>query len=56
MTHKEHIMRHKMLHAYLDELLADFLTFNNRAPLDTPLIEFLKWSYSQTIDPTEPPP
>lgn len=54
MTHDEHRERHKLLHEHLDELLADFLVHNWSArPSTTTLIELMRWSHAQTIDPDE---
>lgn len=55
MTRDEHIARHKMLHASLDEILADFLAQNphrKRFREEGSLEEFLGWSYRQTLNPT----
>lgn len=56
MTRTEHIERHKALHKSLDELLADYIGHTGRMPSSATLMEFLTWSYSQTIDPAEPMP
>jgi hypothetical protein len=54
MTHDEHRERHKLLHAELDELLADWIRHNpGKMPSQTSLLEFLKWSHEQAIEPTE---
>lgn len=53
MTKDEHKNRHKELHKSLDELLADFISHTKNLPSKTNLIEFLEWSHTQTIDPTE---
>lgn len=52
---EEHLRRHKALHEDLNELVADFITHTGRLPSYTFLVDFMKWSYSQTIDPTEEP-
>ena len=51
MTKKEHIVRHKKLHAALDELLADFVAIECRGISNVPLTEFLEWSQAQTKNP-----
>ena len=51
MTKKEHIARHKKLHAALDELLADFIHIECRGISNVPLTEFLEWSHAQTKNP-----
>jgi len=41
-----------MLHAHLDELLADYLTHNrNKLPSNTTLMELIQWSYLQAQEP-----
>lgn len=55
MTRKEHRARHKMLHAFMDELVADFLRHNPTKGLRSSLLELMEWSHSQTIEPTRPP-
>ena len=52
MTKEEHIERHKELHKALDELMADFITNTEKMP-STSVMEFAKWAYEQTINPTE---
>ena len=53
MTRRQHIKRHKELHKYLDELAADFFTHTNNLPSSSSIMDLMKWSYSQTNDPTE---
>lgn len=53
MTKEEHIKRHIELHKSLDELLADFMNHTKKSLTKTNLMEFMNWSYSQTIEPTE---
>lgn len=48
---KEHKERHIKLHKYFDELLADFIDHTKKMPSKTTLMEFLTWSYEQTILP-----
>ena len=50
-TEEEHIERHKVLHKHFDELLADFIDKARGTLSQTKLIEFLEWSYQQTIKP-----
>lgn len=52
-TRAEHIERHKLLHQYFDELLADWIIHTGHRPSEHTVMEFLKWSYGQTINPTE---
>ena len=49
-THKE---RHEFLHKCFDELLADFINHTQGLPSRTTLMDFMEWSHSQTIKPTE---
>lgn len=51
MTKDEHIVRHKELHKSLDELIADFINNTQKLPSQTTLIELMRWSNQQTIDP-----
>jgi hypothetical protein len=54
MNKKEHIKRHKMLHAMLDELLADCITHNRSFfPSKNTVMDLLEWSHQQTISPTK---
>jgi len=53
MEKEEHKARHKELHKYLDELIADFIRHTNKLPSETSLMELMKWSNEQTKNPTE---
>ncbi len=54
MKQAEHRRIHEELHRSLDLLLADFLAHNpDRLPSNTRVLELMKWSYEQTIEPTE---
>lgn len=53
MTREEHIERHKMLHEYFDELLADWISHTSNLPSKATVYELMQWSYRQTINPTE---
>jgi len=53
MDKEEHKARHEHLHKALDELLADFIRNTKRFPSQTNLIDFLQWSYNQTLNPEE---
>ena len=48
MNTKEHILRHKLLHRKLDELIADFILHTNKLPSQTKLTELMSWSFEQT--------
>lgn len=51
MTNKEHQEIHKDLHDKVDTLLADFIIHANKLPSKTTILEFIKWSYKQTVQP-----
>lgn len=55
MTHEEHRERHKILHAHLDELFADYIENHpsQTAFTDRPIMELLEWSYQQTLNPDD---
>lgn len=53
MTREEHIERHKMLHKYFDELVADWIGHTDRLPSKATVYELMQWSHRQTLDPTE---
>jgi hypothetical protein len=53
MTFEEHKARHEQLHRYLDELLADFTTHTGKLFSDTPIMDLIVWSHSQTIAPAD---
>ena len=48
----KHRKRHILLHKYLDELVADFITATKKFPSKTNLLKFMEWSYQQTKEPT----
>ena len=50
---QSHQERHVFLHNCFDELLADFIDHTDSPPSKTSLVEFMEWTYSQTIKPTE---
>ena len=49
MSPNEHIERHKILHLYFDELVADFIRYSGRLPSKTSVMELMQWSYEQTM-------
>mgnify|MGYP007044042991 CR=1 FL=1 len=53
LTKQEHITRHKELHGFLDELIADFITHTKKHLAETTLMDLMKWSHQQTINPSE---
>lgn len=55
MTPEEHRERHKLLHRQLDELVADWITHTDQLPSQTTVMNFMQWSYEQTLNPTERP-
>ena len=50
---EEHKARHLLLHHELDELIADFISHNDKALQETTILDLMKWSHAQTIEPTE---
>jgi len=53
MTKQEHIERHKMLHRYLDELVADWIDETGRLPSKGKVMELMNWSARQTEEPDD---
>lgn len=53
MDKKAHILVHKELHGSLDSLVADWITQTTCLPSKNTVIDLMKWSHQQTIDPTE---
>lgn len=51
MTEEEHRQLHKELHKSLDELTADYINHTKCSLRATTLIDFMHWSYQQTINP-----
>ncbi len=49
----EHTEKHTQLHAGLDELVADFITCTGRRLLNVTIMELIRWSFGQTVEPTE---
>lgn len=53
MTKKQHKERHELLHKELDELLADFILHNpGKMVTRITMMEFMEWSFRQTVNPT----
>lgn len=54
---EKHWERHKLLHAHLDELFADYIEHHpdQHGFLDMPLVNLIEWSHKQTINPTKRP-
>lgn len=50
---KKHIGRHRELHFMLAELLADWIHHTKKLLSEHTIMEFLEWSYQQTVNPTE---
>lgn len=53
MSKSEHKIRHIELHKCLDELVADWINITGGSLSET-ILDFIMWSYKQTIDPNEP--
>ncbi len=50
---KDHKQRHILLHRYLDELVADWITHTEGLPSRSTIFELMQWANCQTYDPTE---
>ena len=53
MNTEEHKQRHIELHKSLDELMGDFVADTGRMLSQTNMLDFLNWSYQQTVFPSE---
>ncbi len=55
MTKEEHIKIHKRLHSSLDELVGDFVLHDSttRYLHETSVMELMKWSATQLVEPTK---
>lgn len=49
--HATHVARHVFLHGALDELVADWITKTEQRPSTGTVIDLLRWSYTQTLEP-----
>lgn len=54
-TPQEHRARHVELHKMFDELAADFIAQTGKMPSYSSIMELMKWSYEQTVAPTDLP-
>ena len=54
-TPEEHKKRHKDLHSYFDELLADYIRHHPEQLnfLQLPIGDLMNWSFNQTLETTE---
>jgi hypothetical protein len=50
---QKHKAKHQLLHKHLDELVADFIQHTKLLPSTTSIAELIRWSYTQTQEPTE---
>lgn len=50
---RRHRSRHFLLHAHLDELVADYIDHTGALPSSHTIYELMVWSHQQTINPTE---
>lgn len=48
---EEHKERHRMLHKYFDELLADWITHTGKRPSGATVLELMEWSAEQKENP-----
>jgi len=53
MTEQEHKEWHIEKHKQLDMLLGDWIEHSGKLPSTSTVMEFLEWSYQQTIKPHE---
>lgn len=53
MNKEEHKKRHISLHHSFDELLADYIDHTGNLPSQTTVMDLLKWSHEQTLNPKE---
>lgn len=49
----EHRDIHEELHKKLDELISDFILITEKLPSQVTLLEFMEWSFMQTITPPQ---
>ena len=48
---KTHIKRHKLLHSFFDELVADYVKHTGKFLVDTSIMDLMEWSSGQTKCP-----
>jgi len=53
-TREGHIERHKLLHEYLDELIADWIACTPNLPSKATVYELMQWSAKQKTNPDKP--
>jgi len=53
MTHSEHRKRHIELHHAFDELLVDYILHNSKGSIHDEILMLMRWSNTQTQNPTE---
>jgi hypothetical protein len=53
MLREDHIEIHKKLHKALSELSADYIRCTKKTLVETTVLEFIKWSYDQTENPSD---
>lgn len=47
-ANEKHRQRHIVLHEMLDELVADWITCENKVPSKSSILELMQWSAKQT--------
>jgi hypothetical protein len=50
MTTQEHCERYKLLHGYLDELVADFIRETGKLPTKCTIMELMEWNNKQITE------
>ncbi len=53
MDKQKHKIRHIELHKKLDELLADYIEHTGKLLSESTIMDVMKWSHEQTINPSE---
>ena len=53
MTPEEHKVHHNKLHKDLDELVADYLRHTKGSLMGSTIMDLIRWSADQTVNPTE---
>jgi hypothetical protein len=46
---EKHRQRHIVLHSYLDEIVADYMTSTKKLASESTIMDLLKWSQEQTL-------
>ena len=52
--YEKHLERHALLHRYLDELVADWISNTEKLPSKSTVMELMTWSNKQQQSPDHP--